>query len=398
MSIIPGSDAIAGGGSPLYNPGRGVGGVFANWIQGATPKYARNTGDARPDLFRDSLARIFVRVDQEEWTLFESSFADSHTRTQLLPRVAGDPRGTQGYVDFIVQDMNLDFNEKVDVKETLGDNYVLYTFGQGAPTATFQGVLINTVQDDQATNFLRLYLQLFRATELARRQKAASIKIDSFIFTGVMVNLRMNYRAAMEVAVPFSFSFIIKKIAFTNYTIGWRPTSVGTPFATDLNAVPADVRIGPERPATAVAFVVPPDLAPAPNAPAATFQPPPPAPAADERINALQRDLIANDNARAALQAREQQIRQNHSILDDPLETQLRGVVHESEQLSERRSALEAALAETRAAPPGAVVATSTPVPEGNVPSPEPAPTTAPTALPEGAPPANLPFTPPVTP
>lgn len=398
MSTIPGSDAITGGGSPLYSPGRGAGGVFANWIQGATPKYARNTGDARPDLFRDSLARIFVRVDQEEWTLFESSFADSHTRTQLLPRVAGDPRGTQGYVDFIVQDMNLDFNEKVDVKETLGDNYVLYTFGQGAPTATFQGVLINTVQDDQATNFLRLYLQLFRATELARRQKAASIKIDSFIFTGVMVNLRMNYRAAMEVAVPFSFSFIIKKIAIINYTIGWRPTSVGTPFATDLNAVPADARIGPERPATAVTFVVPPDLAPAPTAPAASLQPPPPAPVADERINAIQRDLIANDNARAALQAREQQIRQNHSVLDDPLENQLRGVVQESEQLSERRTALQAALAEAQAAPPGAVVATSTPVPEGNVPSPEPAPSTAPTALPEGAPHANLPFTPPVTP
>jgi len=295
MSTIPGSDAITGGGSPLYSPGRGAGGVFANWIQGATPKYARNSGDARPDLFRDSLARIFVRVDQEEWANFERSFADDHTRTQLLPRVAGDPRGTQGYVDFIIQDMNLNFEEKIDVKETLGDNYVLYTFGQGAPTASFQGVLINTVQDDQATNFLRLYLQLFRATELARRQKSASIKIDSFIFTGVMSNLRMNYRAAMEVAVPFSFNFIIKKIAFTNYTIGWRPTSVGTPFATDLNAVPADARLGPERPATAVAFSLPPDLIRAPEQANASFQPdrgppPPPAPDLRERYNVLRRE------------------------------------------------------------------------------------------------------------
>lgn len=394
MSLIPGSDNAKAFGSPLYDPSTGAGGVFANWIQGATPKYARNSGDARADLFRDSLARIFVRVDQEEWPLFESSFEDDHTRTQLLQRVAGDPRGSQGYIDFLIQEMGLNFEEKMDVKETLGDNYVLYTFGQGAPTATFQGVLINTVQDDQATNFLRLYLQLFRATELARRQKAASIRIDSFIFTGVMANLRMNYRAAMEVAVPFSFTFVIKKIAFTNYTIGWRPTSVGTPFATDLNAVPADVRLGPERPATAVAFVVPPDLIRAPEAPAVSLQPPPGASPNDERIQAIRRDLIANDNARAALQAREQEIRRNHSIFDDPLEHQLRGVVHDSETLSERRQALEAALAEAQAAPPGAVVATSSPAPVGDVPAPPPPPSGAPTALPEGSAPANLPFTP----
>jgi len=391
MALIPGSDSARGEGSPLFDPSHGVGGTFAQWIQGATPKYAKNDGGGRQDIFRDSLARLFVRVDQEEWPLFESSFADSHTRTQLIPRAAGDPRGSRGYIDFLIQEMALDFNEKYDAAETLGDNYVLYTFGQAAPTASFQGVLINTVQDDQATNFLRLYLQLFRATELARRQKAAHVKIDSYIFTGVMVNLRMNYRAVMEVAVPFSFQFIIKKIAFTNYTIGWRPTSVGTPFATDLNAVPADARIGPERPATAVTFALTPDVQRQDEAPQVSLQPPPEAPRPNERAEALRRDLISNENAQAAVRQRGEEIRRNHSIFDDPLEFQLRGVQSESLRLNEQRAQLERDLAEAEAHPAAPVVSNAPPVPAdgATTPAPDPAPTAA------GSPQTNLPFTPP---
>jgi hypothetical protein len=63
----------------------------------------------------------------------------------------------------------------------------------------------------------------------------------------------------METLVPFSFRFIIKRVAIVNYTVGWRPTGVGTPFATDLNAVPADVRLQTERPATAITFHIPTD-------------------------------------------------------------------------------------------------------------------------------------------
>lgn len=257
MIYAPGRDQP--GPSPLYSPGAGAGGTFAEWIQGATPKYAKNRG-FRSDLYRDTLARIFVRVTDEELTnLFGPSIADAHVRTQLLPRLAGDPRGARGYVDYLVQQMRLGFAENTQIAQSLADNYVLYTFGGSPPIATFQGALLNTVQDDQATNFLRLYLEVLRASKLAARQKAASIKIDSYIFTGAMLDLELSLSGAMEVIVPFSFRFLIKKIAITNYTVGWRPTSVGTPFATDLNAVPADVRLQVDRSAVAVVFHAPPD-------------------------------------------------------------------------------------------------------------------------------------------
>lgn len=256
MIYTPGRDVESE--SALFNPAQGSGGVFAGWIQGATPKYAKNRG-FRSDLFRDTLSRIFIRVTPEDAALFQASVADNHVRTQLLPRVSGDPRGAKGYIDYLLQSVNLGFSENVQVSQTLSDNYVLYTFGQQPPTASFQGTLINTRQDDQATNMTRLYLELFRATALARRQKAASVKFDSYILTGAMLNLRLNFSSTLEVAVPFSFDFIVKRLAIPNYTIGWRPTGVGTPFATDLNAVPADVRFNVERGVTAVTFRAPTD-------------------------------------------------------------------------------------------------------------------------------------------
>lgn len=255
MVYAPGRDRV--GDDPAYDPSAGAGGVFANWIVGSTPKYAKNNG-YRSDLFKDTLSRIFIRVTEVDAQLFHDSVTDPRVR-RLLPRVAGDPRGAKGYVDYLLQSVNLGFSENIQVSQTLADNYVLYTFGQQPPTASFQGVLINTVQDDQATNMVSLYLELFRATQLARRQKAASIKFDSYILTGAMINLRLNMNAAMEVAVPFTFDFVVKRLAIPVYTVGWQPTGVGTAFATDLNAVPADVRFAGQRGVTAVTFNTPTD-------------------------------------------------------------------------------------------------------------------------------------------
>lgn len=254
MTYLVGSDSPNDG--PLYVPSRGAGGMLAQYIQGATPKFAKNSG-FRHDLYRDTMSRIFVRVEEPELELFRSSVADAHVREQLLPRLIGDPTANAGYIDFVLTEMSLQFSENMQITQGLGDGFVLYTFGQNPPMATFQGVLLNTVQDDQATNFTKLYLEVLRATALARRSKLASIRVDTDIYTGAMMNLNLSKRGATEVAVPFSFQFIITRIAVINYTVGWTPTSVGTPFASDPNAVPMDARLAQSRAPTAVTLRLP---------------------------------------------------------------------------------------------------------------------------------------------
>lgn len=283
MVFAPGRDRNPGpGGSVAYSPRNGAGGTFAEFMQGCTPKYAVNEGYRR-DLFRNTLSRMYLRVEAAEMNLFLASIADSHTRSQLAPRIAGDPTprqrnrrsgggGTQdntarqrqsvstnGYLDFFIQQAALGFQEKFSVSETLGDNFVAYFFGQSTPIWPFTGWLLNTVQDDQATNFMRLYLELLRGTALARRQKTVTLKIDSYLITGSMTNLNMQFQSQAEIYVPFSFQLLVRKVQIVNYTLGWVPTRADTPFAADPNAIPYDGRPRSTGAATAVTMQIPPN-------------------------------------------------------------------------------------------------------------------------------------------
>ena len=264
--MAPGADRAPDGAnsSGIFRPGNGAGGVFAEFMQGQTPKYAFNNG-VRADKWRNTLVRLFVRVDASEMDLFRASITDVHTRRNLANRIAGDPRqssgartpssGSQdatvrrnanvhsnGYLAFFIQNAVMPFNEKVQISETLSDNFVLFAFGQSPPIWNFSGFLLNSVQDDQASNMFRLYTQVLRATQMARRQKSMSLSMDSFVLNGVMLNLQLSLSAQNELYMPFSFQMVMKRVFITNFTSGWTPTRAGTPFAADLNAIAYDGR------------------------------------------------------------------------------------------------------------------------------------------------------------
>lgn len=249
-------------------------GVFAERIQGATPKYAHNRGFRNDTQHRNSLARIFVRVDRDEYETFLNSIGDDQVRGNLADRIAGDPtsprrRGesvhNSGYVDFLITQSQMQLQEKYEVSETLSDNYVAYFFGQSAPVFTYSGYLINTNQDDQATNFLRLYIAILRGTQLARRQKIASLRYDSYIVAGAMTNLNMTLLGANELLIPFSFQFLVKKLVISKFTRGWTPTRVDGPFAADPLLVPYDGRPRSESALQAILARTPPGTVAGPN-------------------------------------------------------------------------------------------------------------------------------------
>lgn len=265
--FAPGRDTVPEGNETVeYNGQRGAGGVFANFMQGMTAKYSKNTDGYRTDFYRNTLARLFVRVNTSEMNLFLGTVTDDHTRERLVPRLVGNPAprqenrisggaangdatahaeetvSTNGYLDFFIRTANMPLQEKMDLKETLADNYVAYFFGQAPPVWGFSGWLFNSVQDDQATNFLRIYLEILRGTQLARRQKVVSLKIDSYIITGTIVSANFTLESQSETAVPFQFQLLVKRVAIVTYTSGWVPTRADTPFAADPNAIPYDRR------------------------------------------------------------------------------------------------------------------------------------------------------------
>lgn len=194
-------------------------GVFAQY-PAATPKWAGRGGAAEND-YRNTMARMFIELDANEREKFLSSVdlsaPDAHSgEDRILASVLAGPPDAKtgtGYIDFLLQDVQMPFEEKVQVVETLADNYVIYYFGQAAVPFTFAGTVLNTVEDDQAVNMLRIYRDMIRGTQLARRRKLLRIRFNGMIVAGSVLSLHLGLGAESEMSLAFSMQVMPKTVS-----------------------------------------------------------------------------------------------------------------------------------------------------------------------------------------
>jgi len=172
------------------------------------------------------MARMFIRVSPGDYDKFLKSLDDPETQ-KIARCLTGDDarKGGVGYMDFLLQSADHQFNEKVQICETLSDNYVAFFFGHQAPMFTYQGTLYNTYQDDWTMRMLRIFRDLGRGTQLARRQQILYLKYDSVIVQGAMLNFRYVLRGGHEMATNFDFSLLVKKVSIIYGGLG-APTNL----------------------------------------------------------------------------------------------------------------------------------------------------------------------------
>ena len=216
------------------NYNRGQNGVFG-LHPAMTPKYAVNAG-LRDAEYRDSLARMFLSL----------SGASAQVKQAYLKSVAGlgddvlalakvligsmaGPHGGTGFIDFILSQVQEQFQEKYQVSEVLGDSYVAYFFGQAAPVFSYSGFLINSFQDDQRIGMALAYQHLLRGTQCARRGSLLRLRYDSVIVSGTVLNMSQAINAENEVAVPFSFQMLVKE-----YIVAVKPALATTKVQTSF--------------------------------------------------------------------------------------------------------------------------------------------------------------------
>ena len=201
--LLPGGDTLLPS-SPTSSEPRGV---FAQF-PGATKKYNLNRG-VRDNEFRETMARMFIQMSEKERELFVNSVPpETRPLAKVLAGVGSGASGGTGFIDFLLTNVTEQYSEKIQVMETLADDYVIFVFGQHAPTFRFSGALLNTYQDDQRVWLTRLYNDVLRGTQLARRKKLLRIRYDSVIVSGVMTDMQMGIQADQEDHVSFAFGFI----------------------------------------------------------------------------------------------------------------------------------------------------------------------------------------------
>lgn len=203
-------------------------GVFSK-NPGSTPKYAINKG-IRDNEFRETMARLFIQIPESERDLFVKSVPEeSRELAEILCGVGEGASGGTGFIDFILNTAVEDFQEKYQLIETMSDNFIIYMFGQRAVPFQYSGILYNSYQDDQRVWMLRLYRDILRGTQLARRKTLVRLRYDSVIVTGVFLGMQQTLSGDAENYV--NFSFVIQPTQYVIFSPPYgSPTKLSTPF------------------------------------------------------------------------------------------------------------------------------------------------------------------------
>lgn len=216
---------LATHGDPVYGHSRGVFGRHP----GCTLKTALNIG-LRDAEHRESMARLFIQMPQQERQMFVNSCPpETRALAKVLCGVGEGASGGTGFVDFILQNASETFREKYQVVESLSDNFIVYVFGQQAVPFEYSGMLINSYQDDQRVWMTRLYQDILRGTQLARRRKLVRLRYDSVIVSGIFLGLHETVQGDLENGVPFSFTMQPTQYVIFTPAIGV-PTKLQTAF------------------------------------------------------------------------------------------------------------------------------------------------------------------------
>jgi hypothetical protein len=178
-----------------------------------SPKY--NIGQVRDAEYKDTMARLYVSLAGTGTNLQGNYLASlpQDKATQALANVLlGNNNGSSsGFIDFLLGSATESVQEVMQVEKVVADDYVAFFFGQAPPIFQYSGYLINSQQDDQRMSFYQAYSQILRGTALARGGALARLRYDSVLISGVMVAHQQQLLAENELAVPFSFSFLVKE-------------------------------------------------------------------------------------------------------------------------------------------------------------------------------------------
>lgn len=206
-----------------------------------TPNYAwqYNEGGRERD-FVETMARMFIQVGPAEYPRFLASIRavgdpDSVRLAEALVGTGdaeGADKGGLGYIDFLLQSAQHGFQEKRDLVELMGDNYVVYYLGSNAPVFSYGGILVNSREDDQAHAMYRIYRDMIRGTQLARRRKLLTLRYDNMLVRGTVDSFGWQLGAENEMVCPFSFQLTVKTI-----TMLPNPRAVANLIASDTSGM-----------------------------------------------------------------------------------------------------------------------------------------------------------------
>lgn len=116
------------------------------------------------------------------------------------------------YSDFLLTDVQTQFNEKVQVSEVFGDTEIVYYFGKQPVIFSISGIVIDDKSNNWFTKLMYMYSNVGRGSELARNGELIEIMLPNMVVMGSISSLSYSQSAARDTDIQFNMQIIAKRI------------------------------------------------------------------------------------------------------------------------------------------------------------------------------------------
>jgi hypothetical protein len=187
-NVIKGSGDLASGG--IRKHGISIPKYVPTTNQSGTPVPVK-IGDSYglPAYFRFavSISQYDSTASDEESKKLRSYYGDPKYRKTEFQKLVKGPRNA--YMNFVLQKVSENFQEKYQLVETFGDSFLAYFYGSRHMVININGILIDDQLSDMKSQFIYIYNTYFRAYHVAKHKILVEFGYGDTTIKGVMLSL-----------------------------------------------------------------------------------------------------------------------------------------------------------------------------------------------------------------
>ncbi len=131
---------------------------------------------------------------------------------QGLDKVADALMSDGGYTDFLLTNVDVSFNEKVQINEVFGDSEVVYYFGRSPVTFNLSGLIFDDVDNNWFYHFIVAYLGVLRGTLLAKNHQLVQINLPNMTIKGTISGISYQQDSSRDTDIRFNMQIIAKSV------------------------------------------------------------------------------------------------------------------------------------------------------------------------------------------
>ena len=118
----------------------------------------------------------------------------------------------KAYVGFILSSVQEQHAEKMQVVSLPGDAYASYFYGSQPRQFSFQGILLNTAEDQWRDAFEQMYEKYLRGSAASRRFNMVQVSYDNRVVSGWLTSMGQQVSSASDTYNSFNFTMLVSRI------------------------------------------------------------------------------------------------------------------------------------------------------------------------------------------